>query len=156
MANQLYNVGSGYWGNNITGAATVYLTKNKGTSANLFTDWEAHGSREILGGGHVTPGQAFTMEWGIGQALPLAKDMSKLVQIGLVGYDQWQVSSNSGITSVLPFYSAHALGAQGNFIMPKKELNFFFKYYGEYDARAHPQGHTIVFGGSWTLKIPKS
>ena len=27
-----------------------------------------------------------------------------------------------------------------------------FKYYGEYDAKAHPQGRTIAFGGSWALK----
>jgi len=34
------NVGSGYWGNHITSGTTFYITKNKGTSANLFTDWE--------------------------------------------------------------------------------------------------------------------
>jgi hypothetical protein len=77
------------------------------------------------------------------------------VQIGFVGYDQWQATDNSGITRLLPYYSAHALGAQGNFIAPKLRLNLFFKYYGEYIAKAHPQGRTIVFGGAWTLKIPK-
>ena len=145
------NVGSGYWGNNLTTGATAYITKNKGTSANVFLDWEAHGKKSGI---NITPGQAFTMEWGLGQALPLDKDMSKLVQIGLVGYDQWQVSDNGGLTRLLPYYSVHALGAQGNFIVPKKGLNFFFKYYGEYLAKARPQGRTIVFGGSWTLKIP--
>lgn len=146
------NVGSGYWGNNVMTGATAYITKNKGTSANVFLDWEAHGKKSGI---NITPGQAFTMEWGLGQALPLDKDMSKLVQIGLVGYDQWQVSDNGGLTKLLPYYSVHALGAQGNFIIPEKGLNFFFKYYGEYVAKARPQGRTIVFGGSWTLKIPK-
>jgi hypothetical protein len=73
-----------------------------------------------------------------------------------VGYDQWQVSNNSGITRVFPYYSAHALGARGNFIMPKQGLNFFFKYYGEYTAKARAQGRTIVLGLGWTLKIPKA
>jgi Putative MetA-pathway of phenol degradation len=41
------NVGSGYWGNNITSGTTFYITKNKGTSANLFTDWEIHGSKKV-------------------------------------------------------------------------------------------------------------
>ena len=59
------------------------------------------------------------------------------------------VSNNSGITSVLPYYSVHALGAQGNFIMPKIGLTFFFKYFGEYSAKGRVQGRTIVFGGSW-------
>ena len=61
------NVGSGYWGNNWTTGTTLYITKNKGTSANLFTDWEFHGKKN---GVDITPGQAFTDEWGLGQVLP--------------------------------------------------------------------------------------
>ncbi|HKV77646.1 MAG TPA: transporter [Candidatus Sulfotelmatobacter sp.] len=146
------NVGSGYWGNNLISGATFYVTKNKGTSANVYMDWEGHGKKS---GTNITPGQAVTMEWGLGQALPLDKELTKILQIGLVGYDQWQVTDNSGVTRLLPYYSGHALGAQGNFIAPKRGLTFFFKYYGEYAAKAGPQGRTIVFGGSWTLKIPK-
>jgi hypothetical protein len=36
------NVGSGYWGNNLASGTTLYVTKNKGTTANLTTDWEIH------------------------------------------------------------------------------------------------------------------
>jgi hypothetical protein len=155
------NVGSGYWGNNITSGTTFYITKNKGTTANLSTDWEIHGQKS---GTNVTPGQAFTMEWGLGQVLPLKKDFSRLLQLGLVGYDQWQVSNNDGTILVagkpvsvtgIPFYSAHAIGVQSNFILPAKDLAAFFKYYYEYHALARPQGRTFVFGFSWTLRIPK-
>lgn len=155
------NVGSGYWGNNITTGSTVYLTKNKGTTANLFTNWEAHGSKTSGFGTRLTPGQAFTMEWGLGQTLPLKKDFSLLGQLGLIGYDQWQVSSNGGLVApnvpanTFPYYSVHAIGFQTNFIVPAKALNFFFKFESEYRAIARPQGRTIVFGGSWTLRIPK-
>jgi len=147
------NVGSGYWGNHFTSGTTVFLTKNKGTSANLFTDWESHGKKS---GTNTTPGEAFTMEWGIGQILPLKKDLSRLLQIGVIGYDQWQVSANKGPTSILPYYSVHAIGFQTNFIMPKQGLNLFFKYEPEYRALARVQGRTIVFGGSWTLRIPSA
>jgi len=155
------NVGSGYWGNNITSGTTFYITKNKGTSANLSTAWEIHGQKS---GTNLTPGQAFTMEWGLGQVLPLKKDMSRLLQLGLVGYDQWQVSKSSGTLLVagipvsessIPFYSVHAIGVQSNFILPAKDLVAFFKYYDEYRALARPEGRTIVFGFSWTLRIPK-
>ncbi len=158
------NVGSGYWGNNITSGTTFYITKNKGTSANLSTDWEIHGQKS---GTNITPGQAFTMEWGLGQVLPLKKDMSRLLQLGLVGYEQWQVSHSSGTLIVapppappvaesrIPFYSVHAIGVQANFILPAKHLAAFFKYYDEYHALARPQGRTIVFGFSWTFRIPK-
>jgi len=155
------NVGSGYWGNNITTGTTYYITKNKATTANLTTDWEIHGQKS---GTNLTPGQAFTIEWGLGQILPLKKDFSRLLQLGFVGYDQWQVSNNGGTVTVggiplpasrIPFYSVHALGVQANFILPAKDLSAFFKYYDEYHALARPQGRTIVFGFSWTLRIPK-
>ncbi len=163
------NVGSGYWGNNITSGTTLYITKNRGTSANLATDWEIHGQKTVASipsgqTSKITPGQAFTMEWGLGQALPLKKDMSQLAQLGLVGYDQWQVSSNGGAylvagipvgASRVPYYSVHAIGVQANYILPPKNLLAFFKYYDEYSAKARPEGRTIVFGFSWTLRIPK-
>jgi hypothetical protein len=163
------NVGSGYWGNNITSGTTFYIAKNKGTSANLATDWEIHGHKTVasaLSGqlSTITPGQAFTAEWGIGQVLPLKKDMSQLAQLGLVGYDQWQVSNNGGnylvagmpvAASRVPYYSVQGIGVQVNYILTAKDLVGFFKYYDEYAAKARPQGRTIVFGGSWTLRIPK-
>ena len=65
-------------------------------------------------GTNITPGQTFTDEWGFGQVVPLKKDLSRLLQLGLVGYDQWQVSQSSGTLSVagnpgipestIPFY----------------------------------------------------
>lgn len=76
------NVGSGYFGNHLQTGSTYYITKDKGTSANLFTDWEVHGSRDGVNNTSTTPGQAFTDEWGVGQVLPLKKDMSQLVQLG--------------------------------------------------------------------------
>jgi hypothetical protein len=96
--------------------------------------------------------------------LPIKKDMSLFGQVGLVGYDQWQVSNSSGTLLVggipipessLPYYSVHAIGVQTNLILPAKGVNAFFKYYDEYRALARPEGRTIAFGFSWTLRIPK-
>ncbi|HEY6301567.1 MAG TPA: transporter [Terriglobales bacterium] len=164
------NVGSGYVGNDLTAGTTFYITKNKGTSANLCTVWEIHGQKTVaspvLGQlSRITPGQAFTMEWGFGQVLPLKKNMSQLAQLGLVGYDQWQVSNNGGnyliagtpvAASRVPYYSVQGIGVQANYILTAKDLVGFFKYYDEYAAKARPQGRTIVFGFSWTLKVPKT
>jgi hypothetical protein len=159
------NIGSGYFGNHVITGTTVYLTKNKGTSANLFTDWEVHGQKQGTNNTYKTPGQAFTDEWGLGQILPLKKDFSRLLQLGVVGYDQWQVTANGGTAVLpggtlvpakfLPYYSVHAVGGQATFIMPAKNLALWFKYEHEYEAYSHTLGNTIVFGGSWTLRIPK-
>lgn len=34
-------------------------------------------------------------------------------------------------------------------------LVLFFKYEHEYKSYSHTLGNTIVFGGNWTLRIPK-
>jgi hypothetical protein len=159
------NVGSGYFGNHLMTGSTLYLTKSKGTSANLFTDWEVHGRRNGTAGTFKTPGQAFTIEWGLGQILPLKKDLSRLLQLGGIGYDQWQVTDNTGLAplptggtvpaSLFPHYSVHAAGGQATFILPAKSFSLFFKYEHEYSASSHTLGNTLVFGGTWTWPIPK-
>jgi len=87
------NNGSGYWGDNFATGTTFYLTKNKGTQRNLANNWEFHGTKK---GTNIIPGQAFTMEWGLGQMLPVRKN---LVQLGLIAYDQCQVTANQGPTA---------------------------------------------------------
>jgi hypothetical protein len=160
------NVGTGYFGNHLIDGITYYITKNKGTSANIFTDWEVHGGRDGTNGTVKTPGQAFSLEWGLGQVLPLKKNFSQLLQVGLIGYDQWQVTANGGTVpigstnvtipaSTLPYYSVHALGGQGTYILPMKNLSFYVKGEHEYTAYSHFVGTTIVFGGVWTVRIPK-
>jgi len=158
------NIGTGYFGNHLQTGTTYYITKNKGTSANLFTDWEVHGQRQGTNNTYKTPGQAVTDEWGVGQVLPLKKDFSKLLQLGVIGYDQWQVTSNGGTIPIgpitapakyLPYYSVHAVGGQLNYILPAKNFSLFFKYEHEYMSSSHTLGNTIVFGGGWTLARPK-
>lgn len=163
------NIGTGYFGNHAMTGTTIYITKNKGTSANIFTDWEVHGPRQGTYNTYKTPGQAFTDEWGFGQILPLKKDESVLLQAGVIGYDQWQVTASSGTFAVagpggnfvvlpanrLPFYSGHGVGGQLSLILPKSNLIFYFKYEDEYKAYSTPIGNTLVFGGAWTLGLPK-
>jgi hypothetical protein len=141
------NVGSGFWGNNLLFGATGYLTPTKSTSANLFFAWEGHGEKKDT---ETIPGQAVTMEWGLGQVIPLDKQLHQLLQVGLIGYDQWQASKNSGITSRLPAYAVSAIGLQANYVLPATRAAFFLKGYDELSARARTQGRTLVFGGSWT------
>lgn len=158
------NVGTGYFGNHLQSGWTLYITKNKGTSANYFTDWEVHGSRAGTNDTSKTPGQAFTQEWGLGQILPLKKNMTQLLQLGVIGYDQWQVTDNGGTipvgpitapASLLPHYSVHAVGGQLTYIAPVKNLALYFKYEHEYQAYSHTLGNTLVFGGTYTWLHPK-
>jgi hypothetical protein len=146
------NVGSGYWGNNLCSGTTFYVTKNKATQMSMATNWELHGTKR---GTNIIPGQAFTIEWGVGQIIPVKKDLSKLLQAGVIGYDQWQVTANQGLTRAFPYYSMHAIGLQTNFVVPAKGFSAFFKYLPEYLVKASTQGRTFVFGLSWTLHDPR-
>ena len=174
------NIGSGYWGNDFTGGGTFYLTKDQGTTANFMGNWEFHGSKTTRSTDistmfgtlpvnvKVTPGAAFTDEWGLGQAIPLnrpflkTKNITKVAQLGIIGYDQAQVSRNTSSNRVVdayerlvPFYYVHAAGLQLNYIDLANNWNVFFKYEKEYKASAAPKGTTIVFGAVYTLRIPK-
>ncbi len=149
------NIGSGYWGHDITAGTTLYLTKKRMTTANLTTNWEIHGQKKDS---TMTPGQAFTLEWGFGHIFGLDEQYTKMLQLGVVGYDQWQVTANGGTeppgipASLAPMYSVHAAGAQASFILPAKNLSFFFRFQPEYRARSHSRGNTVAFGVSWTLR----
>ena len=174
------NIGSGYWGNDFSGAGTFYLTKNMGTTFNFMGNWEIHGSKTTRSSDistalgtlpvnvQVTPGAAFTDEWGLGQAIPLNKPflktthITKVAQLGLIGYDQAQVSRNTSSNSIvnayerlLPFYYAHAIGLQANYIDLARDWNAFFKWEHGYSSKGTTQGTTIVFGFVYTLRIPK-
>lgn len=128
----------GGWG------STFYITKNKGTSANLFTDWEVHSNKN---GTNVTPGQAFTDEWGGGQVLPLKNNFPQLLQLGGVGYDQWQVTANTGLDKNAPFYSVHAAGLQGNYILPPKNFSLFA-------CSSSTTGSTRPIRRVWAIRSP--
>src|SRR5262249_22457976 len=122
------NVGSGYWGNNLLVGSTGYLTKNKATTANVFVAWEGHGRMKDT---QIVPGQALSLESGLGQVIPLDTGMTNVVELGVVGYGQWRTSANSGITSRVPAYAVHAAGIQANYTRTKINASFFAKFYHE-------------------------
>lgn len=53
-----------------------------------------------------------------------------------------------------PYCSANAFGMQINYILLEKGWYVFFKYEAGYMATVRPQGHAIVFGFAYTLRIP--
>lgn len=144
------NIGSGYWGNMPSVGVTFYLTKNKGTQLSVYQIYEFHTKKR---GSDVTPGQTYNMEWGFGQILPLAKDESKLLQLGVIGYVQAQTTDDSNSTSqfVGDHYRIYAIGPQVTFIMPKNRFSMLFRYEPEFSAQKRAQGHTLVFSAAYTF-----
>ena len=79
----------GYWGNNITSArpSTSPRTKDLRQPGHRLGNHGSKNRRRRPGGrsSKVTPGQAFTTEWGIGQVLPLKKNLSTLPNLAWSG-----------------------------------------------------------------------
>jgi hypothetical protein len=149
------NIFSEYRINSITSGTSVYLGRNNTTVASLTTDWEILGQAQRVKGTSGIVGASFAMEWGVTRIIPLNYQMTKLLEVGAAGYDEWQHSNRSvallprGLPARDPF-SVHAIGFQTNLILPAKNLSFSFKYEPEYLSYAHAPRRIIMVGCSWT------
>jgi len=97
----------------------------------------------------IHPGQTLDLDYSLLQAIPLRREAS--LQIGLVGYHQWQTTDKTG-PSITPeqanaHYKVNALGFATNVNLPAK-VNIGFKYFHEFSNRSTFQGHSVQLSGS--------
>ena len=140
------NVGSGYWTHALSSGQTFYLTKNRATSVSAFQMYEIHTTQQ---GTHIHPGQTLNLDYSVMHAFSLARALR--LQVGLVGYHQWQITDKTGPTITLEQTNAHykvnALGVASNLNITSR-VNAGFKYFQEFANRSTFQGHSIQFSGS--------
>lgn len=142
------NTGAGFWTNALTSGETFYLTKNKATSLSSYQLYEFHTTQE---GTNIHPGQTMDLDYSLMQILPLQKDMHTLLQFGLVGYEQWQTTNNSGpnVNPQIPgHYAVNAMGGAANIILPLRKVSVGFKLLKEFSNSATVQGYSLqILGG---------
>jgi len=140
------NVGSGYWTHALSSGQTFYLTKNKATNVSAFQMYEVHTSQAGTG---IHPGQTLNLDYSVTHAFPIGPELR--LQLGLVGYHQWQTTDKTGPTITVEQANAHykvnALGFGANVNLPGK-VNVGFKYFQEFANRSTFQGHSIQISGS--------
>jgi len=146
-ANANDNVGSGYWTHAFSSGQTFYLSENKATSVSAFQMYELHTRQE---GTSVHPGQTLSLDYSLTHSLALS-DRSSL-QVGLVGYNQWQTTDKTGPT-ITPAqasarYKVNALGFVSNLTLPVHDVSVGFKYFKEFANRSTFQGHSVQISGS--------
>jgi hypothetical protein len=152
LPNSSDNIGSGYWGNDISAAGTLYLTKDKGTTLSVFSMYEFHGKKRYT---NVTPGQDLNFEWGVGQMIPMGHNY---FQVGAVGYGQWQTTATNGSVPAVvrnSRYGVASVGPQATYIVPKWNFNAFFRYEPEFGASARVEGTTLTFGAFVSFPVKK-
>ena len=109
------NVGSGYWTSTISAGQTFYLTESKATALSAFQMYEFHGRQQ---GTRIHPGQTLDLDYSLTQLLPLHEKVQ--LQLGVVGYNQWQTTDKSGAkrhahtgNGALPSQRARRCGKHG-------------------------------------------
>ncbi|CAM3750923.1 transporter [Polaromonas hydrogenivorans] len=130
--------GKGFKSTMLTAGATYYFDASKTISGSALMRFETNSKKS----GGFKPGNQATLEWGI------AKVMGP-VQVGVVGYDQVQVSNDSGVGASSNKSSRHAIGAE--VVMPIISAGVFLKAaaYKEYRSEAgtgvEPRGNLLRF-----------
>ncbi|MFZ1009426.1 MAG: transporter [Candidatus Sulfotelmatobacter sp.] len=144
------NVGSGYWTSAVASGQTVYLDRNKATALSAFQMYEFHGTQE---GTMIHPGETFNLDYSLTHTFPLQRSLR--LQLGLVGYGEWQTTDKHGPNITLEQAAAHykvnALGFTANAVLPEKKVNVGLKYFREFECRSTFQGYTLQISAAITF-----
>jgi hypothetical protein len=140
------NVGSGYWTHAFSSGQTYHLTSNKATSISAFQMYELHTEQK---GTAIHPGQTLNLDYSVMHSIVSFRE--KRLQIGLAGYNQWQITDKAGPTitpaEAKSHYRVNALGFASNLSLSSKS-SISFKYFQEFSNRSTFQGHSIQISGA--------
>jgi hypothetical protein len=144
-ANQ--NVGSGYWTHVAASGQTWQLASDDKVSISAFEMYEFHTAQEST---RIHPGQNLDLDYSVMRTLTPRQDIR--VQLGLVGYGQWQTTDKRG-PGVTPeqaaaHYLVNALGFASNIAWPQRSASLGFKYFREFANRSTLQGYSVQVAGS--------
>jgi len=144
------NVGSGYWTHAPSAGVTVFLTESKSTALSAFHMYEFH---TVQSGTAIHPGQTANIDYSLTRAMRL-NDETQL-QLGVIGYGQWQTTDKTGPTITAAQGSAHyevnALGFASNVSLPGRKVSLGLKYFKEFSNRSTYQGYTLQISGAVTF-----
>ena len=131
--------GKGFKSTMLTGGGTYYFDSAKTWSGSALMRYEINSAKS----NGITPGDQATIEWGIGKAMGA-------VQVGLVGYNQWQVNADSGTGAGNQKSKRNAIG--GEIVYPIMSSGLILKaaLYKEYTSEAgsggaEPKGSLLRF-----------
>jgi hypothetical protein len=144
------NVGSGYWTHAPSIGVTLFLTKDKTTTLSAFYMHEFH---TVQAGTGIHPGQTADIDYSITRTVRI-NDEAQL-QLGVIGYGQWQTTDKTGPTITTTQGSAHyqvnALGFASNVVLPARSMSLGLKYFKEFSNRSTFEGYTLQIAGAVTF-----
>ncbi len=126
--------GAGYWTPMLTAGATWYIDQAKTWSVSALNRYEFNTEQRDT---NITPGQAYTLEWGIG------KTLAKVYDIGVVGYYQQQTTGGN-VNGSLAHDRVAAVGPEISVAFPNQMVFVSFRYLYEFMAKDRAQGQTFA------------
>jgi len=141
------NVGSGYWTHAFSSGQTFYSNANRTTVISAFQMYEIHTTQQ---GTKVHPGDTLNLDYSLTHALSLQSGLN--LQVGLVGYEQWQLTDKTG-PSITPaqssaHYRVNALGFASSLMLPTRKVSVGVKYFKEFEDRSTFQGYSLQITAS--------
>jgi hypothetical protein len=144
------NVGSGYWTHAPSVGLTIVLTRDTTTTFSAFHMYEFHTVQE---GTDVHPGQTANIDYSVARTIQVKEDTQ--LQLGLIGYGQWQTTDKTGPTistaQGVARYKVNALGFASNVLLPARKMSLSLKYFKEFSNRSTFQGYTLQIAGAVTF-----
>jgi len=132
--------GNGYYTPELTLGVTYHIDEQKTWAISALNRYEFCNSEYNHTG--VTPGQAWTLEWGI------SKKVIKTIDVGLVGYYQQRITASTGdeplAQELFPYSRVAAVGPEVNVFCPSMKLWTSLRYNYEFMAENRVQGHTFA------------
>jgi hypothetical protein len=126
--------GFGYWTFMQTAGATWYIDEEKTWAVSALNRFEFNTEQRDT---EVTYGDAYTLEWGV------SKGVCKVVDLGMVGYYQQQVTANSGSPASSRNRVA-AVGPEVSVAFPKQMFFVSLRYNYEFMAENRAQGNAVT------------
>jgi hypothetical protein len=127
-------VGGGYWTFMQTAGATWYIDEDKTWAVSALNRFEFNTEQRDT---EITYGDAYTLEWGV------SKTVAKVIDLGVVGYYQQQVTANSGSPASSRNRVA-AVGPEVNVVFPDLMLFVSLRYNYEFMAESRAQGNAVT------------
>lgn len=141
------NVGSGYWTHAFSSGQTFYLNANRTMTVSAFQMYEIHTTQQ---GTQIHPGDTLDLDYSLTHVLSLQRDLK--LQVGLVGYEQWQLTDKTGPNLNSAQSSAHyrvnSLGFGSTLILPERKVSVGVKYFKEFEDRSTFQGYSFQITAS--------
>ncbi|MBN1437701.1 MAG: transporter [Sedimentisphaerales bacterium] len=129
--------GKDFYTTMFTLGGTYYFDAERTLSASILGRYELHGDMRH---DDIRPGDNLLFEWGV------AKTIMPCVDLGVVGYNQWQLTDDTG--DDVTWNDVHdrvgAIGPEVQVFFPEYTTFVSFRWEWEYSAVDRPEGSTAV------------